>query len=93
MAEDHPPRRIGVFVIGAALGCVAGLLLAPKPGKETRKDVRHWLKQGRDKSRQLAAKLRKLPEKKDRLLAALRAGRESLSKASHNGHRRSIVHA
>ena len=90
--SENPPRRLTPFVLGAVIGTVAGLLLAPKAGRETRKDVQSWLKRGREKSRLVAQKLRRLPVKKDQLLAAIRAGREAL-RSNHNGHRRAAVHA
>ena len=31
-----------LFIGGAVLGAVAGLLFAPKPGKETRKEMKHY---------------------------------------------------
>jgi len=31
-----------LFIGGAVLGAVAGMLFAPKPGKETRKEVKHY---------------------------------------------------
>jgi gas vesicle protein len=51
----------GGFVVGIALGAVAGLLFAPRPGRETRDQ---WFGGG-------------LTEQKDRLLQAVGAGKES----------------
>jgi gas vesicle protein len=31
-----------LFISGAVLGTVAGILFAPKPGKETRKEIKHY---------------------------------------------------
>ena len=31
-----------LFIGGAVLGAVAGILFAPKPGRETRKEVKHY---------------------------------------------------
>src|SRR2546422_8611226 len=31
-----------LFISGAVLGSVAGILFAPKPGKETRKEIKHY---------------------------------------------------
>jgi gas vesicle protein len=54
-------RKKGGFIIGAAIGVIAGLLLAPRPGKETREK---WLGGG-------------LGAQADRLKTALGAGKES----------------
>ena len=51
---ENPPRSMTPFVFGIVIGAVAGLLLAPKAGRETRKDVQSWLKQSREKSRLVA---------------------------------------
>ncbi len=44
MAEDSD--TLVPFLLGGLLGCVAGLLLAPKPGKETREDLLAWFDPG-----------------------------------------------
>jgi gas vesicle protein len=31
-----------LFISGAVLGTVAGILFAPQPGKETRKEIKHY---------------------------------------------------
>lgn len=36
-------KKIGLFVAGAAVGAGLGVLLAPKSGKETRKDLKNKL--------------------------------------------------
>lgn len=44
--------RFSIFVIGSALGAIAGLLFAPKKGEEMREDIKRrtddLMKQGRD---------------------------------------------
>jgi len=40
MAEKQSGGFLGGVVIGAAMGAVAGLLLAPRPGRETRRILR-----------------------------------------------------
>lgn len=37
MADKHPSTFIGGLAIGAAIGTVTGLLMAPRTGRETRK--------------------------------------------------------
>jgi len=39
MAEKHSPNALGITVIAMVAGFVAGLLMAPKSGAETRKDL------------------------------------------------------
>jgi gas vesicle protein len=50
------------FILGIALGAVAGLLLAPRPGEETRKYVRERSNKSLDYVNEQAAKLRRAAE-------------------------------
>jgi len=59
--EESTSRKKGGFIVGAALGVAAGLLFAPRPGRETREQ---WFG-GAD-----------LGAQKDRLLQAVGAGKE-----------------
>ena len=44
-------KRLGVAIgLAAAVGYVAGLLTAPKSGKETREDIKHAAKTGMDQA-------------------------------------------
>lgn len=40
--KTDPNKIIAAGVVGALLGAVAGMLLAPKSGKDTRKTLRDW---------------------------------------------------
>jgi len=40
MAENKSGAFLGGVVIGTAIGAVTGLLVAPRPGKETRQFLR-----------------------------------------------------
>ena len=44
--QQKKSNKSGIFaagIIGAMIGAVAGLLYAPKSGKETRKDLGNWM--------------------------------------------------
>lgn len=44
--SDQPSRTgetILVLLVGAAIGAAAGLLLAPRPGRETRRKIHRWI--------------------------------------------------
>jgi gas vesicle protein len=61
------------FIVGMALGAVAGLLLAPRPGEETRKYVRERSNKNLDYVNEQAAKLRRAAE------ALVEAGKKLLA--------------
>jgi gas vesicle protein len=48
----------GFFLTGAAIGAVAGLLLAPKSGVQTRRDIRRFSKKAIDQLDDLQADMR-----------------------------------
>jgi hypothetical protein len=52
-------RSVGLVVVGAAIGAGAALLLAPKSGKELRKEIRRHFKNGVDEMMNV------LPDKMD----------------------------
>lgn len=69
-------KNAAYLLLGAAAGTIAGLLFAPKPGKETRKDLKNWLDEKREKSAEAVEKFRKdLPAHKEKLTAAINTGR------------------
>jgi gas vesicle protein len=39
-------RRVTLLVVGVGLGMLTGLLLAPRPGKEMRRTLRHGADEG-----------------------------------------------
>lgn len=77
MVENKVGKALGFFVFGAVAGAVAGILLAPRSGKETRENIGTWLKNRRLQTKQTLAELReKTHLQKDKLIAAVKAGRE-----------------
>jgi len=44
------------FLAGALVGAGLALLLAPKPGEETRAQVVDWMKQAQEKARKMAGR-------------------------------------
>jgi gas vesicle protein len=55
--ETNGDLKFPSFIIGMALGAVAGLLLAPRRGEETRKFLREQSTKGLDTLNQQAGKL------------------------------------
>ncbi|MGE5820932.1 MAG: YtxH domain-containing protein [Deltaproteobacteria bacterium] len=55
--ETNSELKFPSFIIGMALGAVAGLLLAPRRGEETRKYLRERSTKGLDTLNQQAAKV------------------------------------
>lgn len=70
------------FVLAAAAGVVAGVLLAPRSGKETRARLKEWLENRREKGQELIAKLK---DEKESLSEAVKAGKEAYQE-SHRRH-------
>ena len=48
----------GLFITGAAIGAAAALLFAPKPGVQTRKDIRKFTKKTVDQLDDLQSDIR-----------------------------------
>ena len=44
MAKSSTGKYVGVALLGAALGAVAGVLFAPRSGKETRRQIKQGAK-------------------------------------------------
>lgn len=76
--ESNAGKNAALLLAGAVLGAVAGLLLAPKKGSETREDLADWLSQRRAKGADLLGRIREeLPAKTEQLAAALKAGKQA----------------
>ena len=46
MMNQNVKRNAAFILTGLAVGAAAGILLAPKSGRETRSDIRHGVKAG-----------------------------------------------
>lgn len=60
-----------LFLAGAALGALAGVLLAPEKGTETRRKLADWVKAKRQASREALA------ERKQQVTSAIEAGKKA----------------
>ncbi|MBI4422458.1 MAG: YtxH domain-containing protein [Elusimicrobia bacterium] len=79
MAESNSGESsILALLVGGALGVAAGLLLAPRSGRETRERLADWLEDNREKTRDLLERGREaVSEKKDKVSAAWEAGKKA----------------
>ena len=86
-------RISGYFVAAAAFaafltviaGVVAGILFAPKSGKETRAQLGEWLQGKRDQGAELLAKVKEEGlRRKEQVASAIKAGREAYSEADRH---------
>ncbi len=79
MAARENTKDVVLFILGAAAGAALGLLLAPRPGTETREQLADWLKERREKSSDFFQRVKeKLPEKKEAIAAAFKNAKEAL---------------
>jgi gas vesicle protein len=88
MTQESTPRTILTFALGAAVGAVAALLLAPKGGDELRNDisqaVNDELNHLNSKGRALKQKAQQLVElAQDQVQDATEAGENSYSRAKN----------
>lgn len=71
MSEERGSNGLGTVIIagaiGAAVGAVVALLLAPRPGKETRADwgekARDFVSKAKGKAEEVCAGIRRLEER------------------------------
>ena len=68
-------KFFGGLIAGAVIGSVAGLLMAPKPGKETRQAVAYRANELKSKAGGYAVTIRE----------KMRRGEEPVLEESHNG--------
>jgi len=79
-------KGITYLLFGAVAGAIGGLLLAPKKGTETRKQVNKWLKEKKELGTEKFNELREhMPEHKERIMKALNDGKEKTVKVLHDG--------
>ncbi len=89
MAKCGVATKVGCFVVGAGIGAIVAVLLAPKTGEQTRKLIAKKAREGKDyveaKGKELKGQAEDLLEKgkevvikqRDRLAEALEAGKEA----------------
>ena len=84
MSEHDSGTSIVAFLLGGILGGLAGLLLAPRSGDETRRQLMDWLEQNRERTRELIDREREvIHDKKEQIAAALDAGKKAYREAEH----------
>ena len=76
------PLALPLFLFGAVVGAVVGVLFAPDSGKETRRKMGHWLKEQGEKGKEkVGAVLEKgkvgLHAKKEQVEEAIEAGKKA----------------
>lgn len=84
MSRDSigPGTLMLAFVVGAATGAAAALLLAPASGEETREYLGQKAREGRDRARDAVDHGRDVVRKqKDTLTTAIERGREAFQQA------------
>jgi len=74
-------KGITYLLFGAVAGAIGGLLLAPKKGTETRKQVNKWLKEQKDLGTEKFNEIRdSLPEHKEKLVKVIEDGKQVFHK-------------
>jgi len=94
MDQNNKLASLGYFWAGLGLGAIAGILLAPKSGAETRDDVARKMQESKDyaqrKARELQARAEDLVETgrqaPERIAAAFDAGREAYQREMTRPH-------
>ena len=84
MAENKSSDALLAFLLGAAAGAAAALLLAPRSGEETRKQLAEWLESNREKAREFLEKERdRIHHARERMDAAVRAAKTAYREADY----------
>jgi gas vesicle protein len=86
MRKSGPSNFVVGLGIGSGAGILAGMLLAPKSGRETRQVIRNSASKGEECLEQRAAKFRDtlnaLNRHRGRFTAAIQAGRQAYREAA-----------
>jgi gas vesicle protein len=86
MTRDHKVGTILTFALGAGVGVVAALLLAPKAGEELRDDIADGVSDGVNRVRGTGKDLKRRTQKivalaQDHVQDAMEAGQDAYSQA------------
>lgn len=82
-------RAFVYLLFGAAIGGVLGLLFAPRPGDETREQVKDWLDARREEGARAVTELRqRIPEEGRKLTEAIRSGTDRIKR---NGRKKTAI--
>ena len=77
----HERSILFPFLVGGVVGAVIGLLLAPKSGKEMRKDIKDFASQSKETLSTTFDKSKAMyEESKDAVIGAIEAGKEAFLK-------------
>ena len=88
MRRDRIPTTILTFALGAAIGVVAALLLAPKAGEELRDDIAEGVSDGINRVRKAGRDLKRRAHRivdgaRDQVQDAINAGDRAYSHAKN----------
>jgi gas vesicle protein len=78
--KNHTFSALGYMVAGLGIGTVAGLLTAPKSGKQMRKEMGRKLEDARDAVENLSTKAGELWERGEELAEAARRKAEPVAR-------------
>jgi gas vesicle protein len=79
------------LLLGGVIGAAAGLLFAPKSGKETREQLSDWLDERRERGTELLHKIKDaVPEKKEALLAAVKGAKQAFTERGHHAEKETV---
>ena len=85
MSDRDGGHGLFYFLAGTAVGAALGILLAPKSGEETREQLTEWMRERRERGAELLHRIKdSVPEKREQLAAAIKAGKEAYASAKHN---------
>ena len=85
MSDRSAGDTLFTFLLGAAIGAAAGVLLAPRPGSETWEKISDWLKENREKGKDLLDSTKKnISHQKEAVAAAYEAGKKAYKDTQTN---------